>query len=42
MSLEGTAHGPAIESMRAAHADQVPAVCQLGIDEGQATFETTA
>lgn len=36
------AHGPLIESMRAAHADQVPAVYQLGIDGGQATFETTA
>ncbi|MGW4958974.1 N-acetyltransferase family protein [Nonomuraea sp. NPDC004186] len=28
--------------MRAAHADQVLAVYQLGIDEGRATFETTA
>ncbi|MEV4575217.1 hypothetical protein AB0K16_18375 [Nonomuraea jabiensis] len=37
-----TAHGPLIESMRAAHADQVLAVYQLAIDEGQATFETTA
>jgi phosphinothricin acetyltransferase len=37
-----TAYGPLIESMRAAHADQVLAVYQLGIDEGQATFETTA
>ncbi|WP_431925505.1 N-acetyltransferase family protein [Nonomuraea jabiensis] len=28
--------------MRAVHADQVLAVYQLGIDEGQATFETVA
>ncbi|SDK00243.1 GNAT family N-acetyltransferase [Nonomuraea jiangxiensis] len=37
-----TARALVIEPMRAAHADQVLAVYQLGIDEGQATFETTA
>ena len=31
-----------IEPMRADHADQVLAIYQLGIDEGNATFETTA
>ncbi|MEO3876521.1 N-acetyltransferase family protein [Nonomuraea sp. B12E4] len=41
-NLEGTAPGPLIEPIRATHADQVLAVYQLGIDEGQATFETTA
>ncbi|MET9241374.1 N-acetyltransferase family protein [Nonomuraea sp. NPDC003709] len=40
--MDGTALGPVIESMRATHADQVLAVYRLGIDEGQATFETTA
>ncbi|MEV0611737.1 hypothetical protein AB0I81_00315 [Nonomuraea sp. NPDC050404] len=37
-----TTRGPLIAPMTAEHAEQVPAICQLGIDEGQATFETTA
>jgi phosphinothricin acetyltransferase len=35
-NLDGTAHGPLIKPLRASHADQVLAVYQLGIDEGQA------
>ncbi|MFG2530088.1 GNAT family N-acetyltransferase [Streptomyces sp. NPDC048516] len=31
-----------VTAMRPDHADQVPAIYQLGIDEGNATFETTA
>jgi phosphinothricin acetyltransferase len=31
-----------IEAMRPEHAHQVPAIYQLGIDEGDATFETHA
>ncbi|MBB2915397.1 phosphinothricin acetyltransferase [Streptosporangium becharense] len=37
-----TAAGPRITAMTAEHADQVLAIYQFGIDEGQATFETTA
>ncbi|MFJ2032251.1 GNAT family N-acetyltransferase [Streptosporangium sp. NPDC087985] len=37
-----TAAGPRIAAMTAEHASQVLAIYQLGIDEGQATFETTA
>ncbi|MEO3876193.1 N-acetyltransferase family protein [Nonomuraea sp. B12E4] len=36
------APGPLIAAMRDEHAEQVLTVYQLGIDEGQATFETTA
>jgi hypothetical protein len=32
----------AVVPMLAEHADQVLAIYQLGIDEGEATFETTA
>ncbi|OPF75595.1 hypothetical protein VT50_0224550 [Streptomyces antioxidans] len=39
-----TLHTEAIHStaLTAAHADEVLAIHQLGIDEGNATFETTA
>ncbi|MEV4113472.1 N-acetyltransferase family protein [Nonomuraea sp. NPDC049695] len=41
-SSDAPARGPLIEPMTAEHADQVLAIYQLGIDEGQATFETIA
>ncbi|MEV7793732.1 N-acetyltransferase family protein [Streptomyces sp. NPDC087512] len=37
-----TAHEYRITAMAAEHADQVLAIYRLGIDEGDATFETTA
>jgi L-amino acid N-acyltransferase YncA len=37
-----TATAVSITAMRAEHADQVLTIYQLGIDEGNATFETTA
>ncbi|MFI5780847.1 GNAT family N-acetyltransferase [Nocardia sp. NPDC051570] len=37
-----TTTGVRVEAMRPEHADQVLAIYQLGTDEGDATFETTA
>ncbi|MFC4588824.1 GNAT family N-acetyltransferase [Sphaerisporangium corydalis] len=38
----GATAGPHVTAMTVRHAAQVLAIYQLGIDEGQATFETTA
>ena len=40
--MKAAATGVRIEPMRTEHAVQVLAIYQLGIDEGNATFETTA
>ncbi|WP_439673446.1 hypothetical protein [Embleya sp. MST-111070] len=40
--MTGTATGVHVTAMRPEHADPVLAICWLGIDGGDATFETTA
>ncbi|GAA3116666.1 GNAT family N-acetyltransferase [Streptosporangium carneum] len=40
MSVREAAAGPRVVAMTAEHADQVLAIYRLGVDEGQATFET--
>lgn len=42
MTADVTAMGARITAMRPEHAEQVLAIYQLGIDEGNATFETAA